>query len=138
MTQSIPINYVEFKAHDLKAVEIFYTQVFGWVFTSYGPTYIAFCNSGIEGGFEQTDLPISQGALVVLYHEDLLKVKALVLAFGGTLSRPFSIAESITLTPYVGVDYNLITKTTIAGATYSVSGLNGMGVSFGVHVTPLW
>ena len=60
------------------------------------------------------------------------------LSFGGTLSRPFSIAESITLTPYVGVDYNLITKTTIAGATYSVSGLNGMGVSFGVHVTPLW
>ena len=49
------INYIEFKAHDLKKIKTFYTTVFGWTFTDYGPTYTAFSDSGIAGGFEYTD-----------------------------------------------------------------------------------
>ena len=36
------INYVEFKAKDLEKIRKFYTEVFNWTFTDYGPTYIAF------------------------------------------------------------------------------------------------
>ena len=46
-------------------------QCFGWKFTDYGPTYVAFDESGIQGGFDKTDEPIVNGVLVVLYHENL-------------------------------------------------------------------
>ena len=65
------INYVEFYAHDLEKIKAFYSQVFGWKFTDYGDGYTAFAESGLDGGFELTDKPIVNGALVVLYHEDL-------------------------------------------------------------------
>ena len=41
------INYVEFKAKDLDKIKEFYTASFDWTFTDYGPTYIAFSESGI-------------------------------------------------------------------------------------------
>ena len=65
------INYVEFKAKDLKETKRFYESSFDWNFTDYGPTYIAFSESGLEGGFEKTDNEIVNGALVVLFHTNL-------------------------------------------------------------------
>ena len=52
------INYVEFKANNLEQTKAFYSKVFGWQFTDYGPTYIAFDESGLQGGFEKTDREI--------------------------------------------------------------------------------
>ena len=80
------INYIEFKAHDLEAIKTFYNKVFGWQFTDYGVNYVAFETSGITGGFEKTEQPIINGALVVIYHDNLKQVKAKVLELGGTLS----------------------------------------------------
>ncbi|ULC58370.1 hypothetical protein MBM09_10595 [Flaviramulus sp. BrNp1-15] len=65
------INYVEFKAANLEAIKTFYSKSFNWKFTDYGPTYIAFSESGVEGGFEKSDAEITNGALVILYHENL-------------------------------------------------------------------
>lgn len=81
------INYVEFKAQDLEAVKKFYSSAFGWKFTDYGPTYTAFNESGLEGGFEKSDQPIVNGALVVLYHSELEKVLETVKANGGTIVK---------------------------------------------------
>nr|WP_299066711.1 VOC family protein [uncultured Allomuricauda sp.] len=81
------INYVEFKAKDLEKTKQFYTACFGWVFTDYGPTYIAFEESGIEGGFETTGEEIVNGVLVVLYHENLDTIKDRIEAQGGTISK---------------------------------------------------
>tara|TARA_B110000093_G_scaffold154923_1_gene171509 strand:+ start:281 stop:496 length:216 start_codon:yes stop_codon:yes gene_type:complete len=64
------INHIEFKAHDLKKIKTFYTMAFGWTFTDYGPTYNAFSDSGIAGGFEHTDEPIVNGVLEILGHTD--------------------------------------------------------------------
>ena len=47
------INYVEFKAKDLEKIKEFYTTSFDWAFTDCGPTYVAFSESGIQGGFEK-------------------------------------------------------------------------------------
>ncbi|MEM9648126.1 MAG: VOC family protein [Bacteroidota bacterium] len=82
------INYVEFKAKDLEQTKQFYQKIFGWTFTDYGPTYIAFDNSGLEGGFEQADNPVVNGALVVLYHENLSHIQQQIEDAGGKISKP--------------------------------------------------
>lgn len=81
------IDYVEFKAADLAAIKKFYSSVFGWNFTDYGPTYTAFENSGLSGGFELSKDPIITGALIVLYHDDLEKCMAKIKENGGVISR---------------------------------------------------
>ncbi|WP_340201236.1 VOC family protein [Ascidiimonas sp. W6] len=85
--QNNHINYIEFKAKDLDAIKTFYTKVFGWVFTDYGPTYASFeeKESGVAGGFETTEEEILNGALVVLYHEDLHKIKSDIITAGGSI-----------------------------------------------------
>ena len=81
------ISYVEFKAKDLEAIEQFYTEAFGWQFTSYGPTYISFSESGIAGGFELTNEEVINSVLVVLYHSDLEGIKDKVKACGGAIVK---------------------------------------------------
>ena len=81
------INYIEFKAADLEAIKQFYRQAFSWSFTDYGPTYVAFSDSGLAGGFEKTDEKIVNGALVVLYHQDLEAAKSRIMEAGGKISK---------------------------------------------------
>lgn len=64
----------------------FYSEAFGWTFTDYGPTYTAFSKSSLEGGFEFTEAPIVNGALVVLYHKHLELIKEKVIEVGGKIS----------------------------------------------------
>ena len=42
---------------------------------------------GIAGGFELSAKPIKNGALVVLYHNDLKAIKEKVIQNGGTISK---------------------------------------------------
>ena len=81
------INYIEFKAKDLAEIKRFYSEVFGWKFTDYGPKYTAFSESGIEGGFELTEEEITNGALVVLHHEDLEAVQQKTIEAGGRICQ---------------------------------------------------
>lgn len=81
------INYVEFKAKDLKKIKSFYFNSFNWTFTDYGPTYTAFSDSGLEGGFEKTEDEIVNGALIVLYHKDLDLIKGKIIESGGIISK---------------------------------------------------
>lgn len=81
------INYVELKANDIEEIKQFYHQAFGWSFTDYGPTYVAFSDSGLDGGFEKTDGKIVNGALVILYHQNLDKIKGKIIEAGGKISK---------------------------------------------------
>ena len=81
------ISYVEFKTNSIEKLKKFYTDAFGWKFTDYGSDYTAFENSGLFGGFERTDEVITNGALVVLYHENLEQIKSKVEECGGTISK---------------------------------------------------
>ncbi len=81
------INYIEFKANDLETIKQFYNECFGWEFTDYGPTYVAFSESGLQGGFEKTDVEIINGALVVLYHQDLETIREEIIRVGGKISK---------------------------------------------------
>ena len=79
------INYVELKAKDLKAIKTFYTACFGWTFQDYGPNYIAFSNSGLQGGFEYTKEDIVNGALVILHHNNLEEIMGVIVENGGKI-----------------------------------------------------
>ncbi|NER10391.1 VOC family protein [Muriicola jejuensis] len=81
------MDYIEFKAQDLEKIKNFYSRVFGWAFTDYGPDYVSFSESGIAGGFERQKGPVVNGALVVLYHGDMESVHTEVIKAGGKISK---------------------------------------------------
>ncbi|WP_445384073.1 VOC family protein [Robiginitalea sp. IMCC44478] len=85
--QNNHIDYIEFKASDLEKIKSFYSSVFEWKFTDYGPTYTSFEGSGVAGGFEISENPTVNGALIVLYHENLKAVMEKIEAAGGSITR---------------------------------------------------
>lgn len=89
MKQSdLKLDYIEFHASDMGAVQAFYEQVFDWKFTSYGPDYLAFDDGQCDGGFRRGDgqARSGQGApLVVFYAKDLEGTRDKVIAAGGTI-----------------------------------------------------
>ncbi len=82
------IDYIEFSAPDLEVVKRFYNSCFGWRFTDYGPDYVAFDHSGVAGGFRRSEEPVPHGVLVVLYHNDLEAIQAVVQRAGGRITAP--------------------------------------------------
>jgi predicted enzyme related to lactoylglutathione lyase len=82
------IDYVEFGATDIEATKRFYSGVFGWKFTDYGPEYTAFHDGRLAGGFAKVKAsPREGGALVVLYASDLEPMEASVKGAGGKITK---------------------------------------------------
>ena len=84
------IDYIEFPAADIEAVKAFYSAVFGWSFTDYGPDYTAFNDGRLDGGFFKADSRAAQAdgaALVVFYAADLEALQARIEAAGGRIVR---------------------------------------------------
>jgi len=79
------IDYVEFAAGDLEVVKKFYGQTFGWEFQDWGPDYVSFSASGLEGGFRGGEEPSVGGPLVILYAEDLDVSEKKITAAGGEI-----------------------------------------------------
>jgi len=80
------IDYVEFYASDLARTKVFYTTVFGWKFTDYGPEYVGFEDGRIGGGFWKDGKP-GAGPLIVLYAADLAATEARIREAGGKIVR---------------------------------------------------
>lgn len=83
----IQISYIELPCTDISITKEFYKDLFQWNFTDYGPNYTAFTNSGLEGGFYLTDTPVVNGALIVLYANELEKVKDKITIAGGKIIK---------------------------------------------------
>ncbi len=91
MNEHEKINYVEFPAKNIATAKDFFTKVFGWAFTDYGPEYTAFSHAGIDGGFFQSDISISTkngSALIVFYSNDLEHTQAKIESAGGSIIKP--------------------------------------------------
>lgn len=84
------INYIEFPLVRNAETQAFYSTVFGWTFTEWGPDYISFAGAGIDGGFNGLDgAAVSPtGILVVLYAGDLAAKRDEVEAAGGDIVKP--------------------------------------------------
>ena len=84
------LDYVEFAAKNLEATKAFFTQVFGWSFTDYGPEYTAFDHQGLMGGFYQAELCSRSGrggALLAFYSRDLEATYQKVAKGGADISK---------------------------------------------------
>ncbi len=85
------VDYVEIAASDLEANKSFFTGLFGWKFTDYGPDYVAFDDGRLNGGFHRVDaadIPAASAALVVFFSNDLPATQAKVEELGGKISKP--------------------------------------------------
>ncbi len=85
------INYLEFPAKDIAATKTFFSTVFDWTFTDFGPEYTAFSNAGIDGGFYLSDLNMSTetgSALVVFYSKDIAATQSKIIEANGSIIKP--------------------------------------------------
>lgn len=85
------INYLEFPANDLVATKAFFSAVFGWRFTDFGPDYTAFSEASVDGGFYRADTASKThngAALVVFYSEQLENTQTKIEAAGGQIVKP--------------------------------------------------
>ena len=82
------IDYIELPATDIAGTRAFYSAVFGWTFTDYGPGYTSFHDGRIGGGFT-TEAKVAShgGVLVVLYATDLNAIRASVAKHGGRIAK---------------------------------------------------
>ncbi len=83
-------NYIELPATDMAAMKDFYTTVFGWSYIDYGPSYAAITGAGIDGGFDADSdrTPSRNGALIVIYSDDVEASLAAVKTAGAEISVP--------------------------------------------------
>lgn len=91
MPSNLKIDYIEFPAADLDAVQSFYSAVFSWTFEDYGPEYRAFSDGRLDGGFYRAPLSSSAdngAALVIFYAEDLESVQTAIELAGGKIVKP--------------------------------------------------
>ncbi len=82
------IDYIEFPVADVAIAKRFYTAVFGWSFTDYGPDYTSFSDGRLSGGFRGGEAAVPGGALVVIYAADLASAESAVIAAGGRITQP--------------------------------------------------
>ena len=88
MLEDNKIGYVEMPGTDLPATKGFYAEAFGWTFTDYGPTYAAFGDAGLDGGFQADPAQVPAAPLVVVFAKDLEAIEAKVIAAGGVILKP--------------------------------------------------
>jgi len=81
------IDYIEYPVPDVSAAKRFYSEVFGWEFTDYGPDYTCFSDGRLSGGFATSPEVVVGGPLVVLYALDLSGIKETILDNGGTVVK---------------------------------------------------
>ncbi len=79
------IDYLEFPATNGESAKVFYSPVFGWKFTGYGPDYTSFEDGRLSGGFWKKDGVNGGGPLVVIYAADLAAMEEQVRAAGGAI-----------------------------------------------------
>lgn len=90
MPTDLKIDYLELPARDFDAVQDFYEKAFDWTFVDYGPTYRAFNDGKLDGGFHKSDACSTSAdgaALIIIYAADLEAARERVLASGGTLVK---------------------------------------------------
>jgi len=81
------VDYLEFTATNIEETKRFYSAVFGWEFTDYGPEYTCFHDGRLGGGFALASSVAAGGPLVVLYARDLAAMEAAVREHGGRIVK---------------------------------------------------
>ncbi|MFT6925183.1 MAG: putative enzyme related to lactoylglutathione lyase [Psychromonas sp.] len=84
-------HYIELPAKNLQQTKVFFSAVFNWSFTDYGPEYTAFSDESLNGGFFQSELSsktASGAALIVFYSANIKATLDKIEKNGGVINRP--------------------------------------------------
>lgn len=81
------VDYVEFSTTSIEQTKDFYSAVFGWEFTDYGPEYTCFNDGRLAGGFALVPEVSAGGPLIVFYATDLEAIESGVKENGGRIVR---------------------------------------------------
>ena len=81
------VDYLELLATNIEETKRFYSEVFGWAFTDYGPEYTSFTDGRMNGGFAVAPQVTAGGPLIVLYAKNLEEIEAKIKEAGGRIVR---------------------------------------------------
>ena len=88
------IVYVEIPAPDMKAMQAFYREVFGWKITDLEPAYAMFSTPTVGGGFVANMDVADKGVCIYLTVDDIPATLATVAEKGGSvLARKTKISD---------------------------------------------
>jgi predicted enzyme related to lactoylglutathione lyase len=82
------VNFVELPSKKFSQSKSFYSQVFGWSLTDFGPTYSCTMSGDVDIGLQGDGSEATAAPLAVVAVENLEEALAAVLKAGGTVSRP--------------------------------------------------
>ncbi|MDH3457336.1 MAG: VOC family protein [Gemmatimonadota bacterium] len=85
--QDLRVDYIEFPTTNIEETKRFYSEVFGWEFTDYGPDYASFTDGRLSGGFSVVPEVGVGGPLVVLYATSLEEIETRIREYGGRIAR---------------------------------------------------
>ena len=84
------VDYIEFLTTNIEQTKRFYSEVFGWEFTDFGPDYTSFSDGRLNGGFAVAPEVVAGGPLVVVYVTNLEETELRIRESGGRIVRePF-------------------------------------------------
>ena len=81
-------SYIELPAADIAAAKHFYTEVFAWQLTDFGPSYAATLTGDVDIGLQGDAAEASLAPLPVITVDDLEATLQAVIAAGGSIVRP--------------------------------------------------
>lgn len=88
MSSGYRIDYLELPSGDGTASRAFFQKAFGWHFTSYGPSYEAIEDAGIDAGIQADAAEATAAPLVIVRTDDLEQAERDVIVAGGIITRP--------------------------------------------------
>ncbi len=81
-------GFIELPASDIVAAKAFYTRVFGWDLTEFGPTYACTMTGDVDIGLQGDPAEASEAPLPVITVGNLENALAAVVAAGARVVRP--------------------------------------------------
>lgn len=82
------INFIELPARNLGAARTFYSTVFGWKLTDFGPSYSCTTNGDVDLGLQGDATEAPSAPLPVVLVDDIEAAVTTVEAAGGRISKP--------------------------------------------------
>jgi len=82
------INFIELPAQDLGAARTFYSAVFGWELTDFGPSYSCTITGDVDLGLQGDMSEAPRAPLPVVLVDDIEAAQTAVEGAGGTISKP--------------------------------------------------
>jgi len=82
------INFIELPARDLGVARTFYSTVFGWQLTDFGPSYSCTMTGNVDLGLQGDMNEAPRMPLPVVLVADIEAAQTAVAEAGGTISKP--------------------------------------------------